>query len=49
MPVAEVQLVELLGYEGKVSFEITAEGLSIGGLPAERPCQCAHCFKIVTG
>ena len=41
-------VIELLGYEGKVSFEITAEGLSIGGLPAERPCQCAHCFKIVT-
>jgi hypothetical protein len=49
MPVAEVQSVELLGDEGKVSFEITAEGLSITELPEERPCQCAHCYRIVTG
>jgi len=49
MPVADVQSVELLGYDGKVSFEITAKGLSISGLPAERPCQCAHCWKIITG
>jgi hypothetical protein len=49
MAVADVQGVELLGYEGPLTFEYTRDGLLIGGLPPERPVQCAHCFKITTG
>jgi alpha-L-fucosidase len=44
--VADVQSVELLGHEGKLSFTHGEEGLAIDGLPEERPVQCAHCFKI---
>jgi alpha-L-fucosidase len=48
LKLADVQGVELLGYRGQVSFEHGEEGLSIGRLPARRPVQCAHCFKITT-
>jgi alpha-L-fucosidase len=48
LKLADVQAVELLGYEGQVSFAHGEEGLSIGGLPEKRPVRCAHCFKIVT-
>jgi hypothetical protein len=47
--ITRVQAVELLGYEGSVSFEHNDHGLVIRGLPAKRPVQCAHCFKITTG
>ena len=46
MRVTDVKAVELLGYDGLLSFEHSEEGLVISGLPAERPVQCAHCFKI---
>ena len=49
MKIADVQAVELLGYEGAVSFEHDEQGLVIRGLPTERPVQCAHCFKVTTG
>ena len=48
LKLANVVAVELLGYEGQVSFEHTEDGLVIGDLPAERPVQCAHCFKVTT-
>ncbi len=45
---AHVTQVELLGYAGQLSFEHGDHGLLISGLPAERPVQYAHCFKITT-
>jgi alpha-L-fucosidase len=48
LELADVKSVELLGYEGPLTFSYTDEGLSISGLPADRPVQCAHCFKITT-
>lgn len=49
LKVARVEHVELLGYDGPVSFEHNDQGLVIRGLPVERPVQCAHCWKITTG
>jgi alpha-L-fucosidase len=48
LKLANVQQVELLGYDGQVAFEHGDAGLSISGLPAERPVKYAHCFKITT-
>jgi alpha-L-fucosidase len=45
--VADVRRVELLGH-GEVPFDHGDEGLTIRGLPEERPVKCAHCFKITT-
>ncbi|MBT3272074.1 MAG: alpha-L-fucosidase [Spirochaetales bacterium] len=46
---ADVRKVELLGYEGNVSFEYRKEGLVIDGLPKEVPVKWANCLKITTG
>jgi hypothetical protein len=48
LKVAPVENVELLGFDGKLTFAHTGEGLRITGLPDKRPVQCAHCFKITT-
>lgn len=48
LKLAHVTSVELLGYAGQLSFSHTDDGLAISGLPAKRPVQCAHCFKIET-
>ena len=41
-----IEKVELLGYDGKIDFELTREGLLLTGLPEKRPVEYAHCFKI---
>jgi alpha-L-fucosidase len=48
LKVAEVENVELLGFEGQLAFEHGKDGLVIRGLPEQRPVSCAHCFKITT-
>ncbi len=46
LKVAEVENVDLLGYDGQLTFEHTAAGLEIKGLPEASPVQCAPCYKI---
>jgi alpha-L-fucosidase len=48
LKLVDVCAVELLGYDGQLSFAHTDDGLVITGLPEQRPVQCAHCFKITT-
>jgi alpha-L-fucosidase len=48
LKVAEVERVELLGYDGPLSYAHETRGLVISDLPADRPVGCAHCFKITT-
>ena len=48
LKVADVANVELLGYEGKIEFEHTKQGLSITGLPENAPGKYAPCYKITT-
>lgn len=46
LKVVNIKNVKLLGYEGKVKFQQIKKGLKITKLPAERPVEYAHCFKI---
>lgn len=43
----KVENVELLGFDGTITFEQTDRGLDIS-LPQEKPCEYAHCFCIRT-
>lgn len=45
--VLDIEKVELLGYDGKINFELKKEGLLLTGLPKKRPVEYAHCFKII--
>lgn len=46
LKVADVENVELLGYQGAINFEHTKQGLTISGLPEKAPVKYAPCYKI---
>jgi alpha-L-fucosidase len=41
-----IEKIELLGYDGKINFDMKRDGLLLTGLPKKRPVEFAHCFKI---
>ena len=41
-----IEKIELLGYDGKINFDMKRDGLLFDGLPKKRPVEFAHCFKI---
>jgi len=48
LKVANVEKVELLGYQGSITFNHTKQGLALSGLPEKCPVKYAPCYKITT-
>ena len=43
---ADIESIHLLGHEGKLSWNLTSNGLKIK-MPSEKPCDYAYTIKIV--